>query len=109
MEKDVSTVLTSSGYGAISPITPSQVYQTKAGRKSRAPAAQGASKFDSVTLSAPVQDNRFMGLVSKLSQEVRTATTTGDIAALCQEVADHAYTPDPMSIAARILLLGEGR
>ena len=48
-----------------------------------------------------------MGLVSKLSQEVRTATTTGDIAALRQQVADHTYTPDPSSIAARILLLGE--
>jgi len=49
-----------------------------------------------------------MGLVSKLSQEVRTSTTTGDIAALRQQVADHAYTPDPMAIAARMLMLGEG-
>lgn len=108
MEKDVSTVLTS-GYGAISPIAPPKVYRTKAGRDTRAQAAPGANKYDSVTLSAPTQDSRFMGLVSKLSQEVRTATTTGDIAALRQQVSDHAYTPDPMSIAARILLLGEGR
>lgn len=107
IEKDVSTVLTS-GYGAISPIAPSKVYRTKTGRDSRIQASPGSNKYDSVTLSAPGQDNRFMGLVSKLSQEVRTATTTGDIAALRQQVADHTYTPDPMSIAARILFLGEG-
>lgn len=107
MEKDVSTVLTSSGYGAISPIAPPKVYGAKAGRKTRAQVSLGGSNYDSVTLSAPGQDNRFMGLVSRLSQEVRTATTTGDIAALRQQVADHTYTPDPNSIAARILLLGE--
>ena len=109
MKKDVSTVLTSPGYGAISPIAPPKVYGTKAGRSTRAQVSSGNSNYDSLTLSAPWQDNRFMGLVSKLSQEVRTATTTGDIAALRQQVADHTYTPDPSSMAARILLLGEGR
>ncbi len=108
IEKDVSTVLTSSGYGAISPIAPRKVYRTLAGRDSRAQSAQSGSNYDSVTLSGSGQDNRFMGLVSKLSQEVRTATTTGDIATLRQQVADHAYVPDPMAIAARILRLGEG-
>ena len=97
-----------SNYSAISSITPSKVYGTKVGRGPRAQVSQGAGKYDSVTLSAPGQDNRFMDLVSKLSQEVRTATTTGDIAALRQQVADHTYTPDPSAIAARILLLGEG-
>ena len=100
-------MLTSPGYGAISPIAPSKVYRTKTGRNTRAQVSLGSSNYDSVTLSAPGQDNRFMGLVSRLSQEVRTATTTGDIAALRQQVADHTYTPDPNSIAARILLLGE--
>ena len=50
-----------------------------------------------------------MALVSRLSQEVRTATTTGDISALRQQVATGQYTPDPASIAARILFLGEGQ
>lgn len=108
MEKDVSTVLTSPGYNAISPVALPKVYGTKAGRGTRTQVPQGSGNYDSVTFSAPGQDNRFMGLVSKLSQEVRTATTTGDIAALRQQVADHTYTPDPSSIAARILLLGEG-
>jgi negative regulator of flagellin synthesis FlgM len=48
-----------------------------------------------------------MQLVGRLSQEVRTATTTGDIQALRQSVASGAYTPDPMAIAARILFLTE--
>ena len=109
MEKDVSTMLTSPGYSAISPVALPKVYGTKAGRGARTQASPGSSNYDSVTLSAPGQDNRFMDLVSKLSQEVRTATTTGDIAALRQQVADHTYTPNPNSIAARILLLGEVR
>ena len=99
----MSTMLTS-----ISSVTSPKVYSAKAGRGARAQVSPGSSNYDSVTLSAPGQDNRFMGLVSKLSQEVRTATTTGDIAALRQQVADHTYTPDPNAIAARILLLGEG-
>ena len=101
-------MLTSSGYGAISPVAPSKVYNTKTGRDTRTKISSGSNNFDSVTLSAPGQDNRFMDLVCKLSQEVRTATTTGDIAALRQQVADHAYTPDPNAIAARILLTVEG-
>ena len=109
IKKDVSTVLTSSGYGAITPIAPAKVYRTRSGRDSRAQVNPGSNNYDSVTLSAPNQGSRFhMGLVSRLSQEVRTATTTGDIAALRQQVAGHTYTPDPMSIAARILMLGEG-
>ena len=108
LKKDVSTVLTSTGYSAISPIALPKVYGAKTGRGARAQAASGSGNYDSVTLSGPGQDNRFMDLVSKLSQEVRTATTTGDIAALRQQVADHTYTPDPGAIAARILLLGEG-
>ena len=104
------TVLTSSGYGAISSIGPAKVYRTKAGRNERVKAGPESNKYDSVTISTPSQDSRFhMGLVGRLSQEVRTATTTGDIAALRQQVASGEYIPDPMAIAARILFLGEGR
>lgn len=48
-----------------------------------------------------------MDTVSRLSQEVRTATTTGDIQALRQEVSAGEYVPDPMAIAGRILFLVE--
>ena len=103
------TVLTSSGFGAISSVGPAAVYPVKTGRNERTKISSGNNKYDSVTISKSSQDSRFhMGLVSRLSQEVRTATTTGDIAALRQQVADHTYAPDPGAIAARILLLGEG-
>ena len=62
-----------------------------------------------LTISTPGQDSRFLGLVGKLSQEVRAATTTGDIAALRQQVSAGEYTPDPTAIAARMLFFGEGR
>ena len=108
MKKDVITVLTSPSYSAISPVALPKVYGAKTGRGARAQVSAGSGNYDSVTLSSPWQDNQFMSLVSKLSQEVRTTTTTGDITALRQQVADHTDTPDPSAIAARILLLGEG-
>ena len=49
-----------------------------------------------------------MELVGRMTQEVRAATTTGDIASLRQQVSAGQYQPDPMSMAARILFLGEG-
>lgn len=105
-------MLTSSRYGAISPIAPAKVYKLKTEREARAQSVSGSTydSYDSVTLSTPSQDSRFhMELVSRMSQEVRTATTTGDIAALRAQVASGQYVPDPMAIAARILFLGEGR
>ena len=102
-------MLTSSGYGAISSIGPAKVYRTKAGRNDRAQVISGSCNYDSVTLSSSSQDSRFLDMVSQLSREVRTATTTGDIAALRQQVANKQYTPDPMAIAGRILFLGEGQ
>lgn len=101
-------MLTSTGYGAISPIGPAKVYRAKAGRNDRAQVIPGGSSYDSVTLSVSSQDSRFLDMVSQLSREVRTATTTGDIAALRQQVASNQYVPDPMAIAGRILFLGEG-
>ena len=48
-----------------------------------------------------------MDMVGRLSQEVRTANTTGDIQALRQQVSTGTYTPDPMAIAARMLFMVE--
>ena len=48
-----------------------------------------------------------MEMVSRLSQEVRTANTTGDIQELRREVSAGEYHPDPMAIAGRMLLLVE--
>ena len=67
-----------------------------------------AEKFDQVTLSAHEgEDPMKMELQSKLSQEVRTATTTGTLASLRQQVQSGQYQVDARSIAKRLLLLGE--
>lgn len=104
-------MLTSSGYGAISSISPAKVYRTSPERDSRTHIASGNpshESYDSVTLSAP-KSSPFLSLVGRLSQEVRASTTTGEVARLRQEVASGSYTPDPMAIAGRILFLGEGQ
>lgn len=101
-------MLTTSGSGPISSIGPAKTYYTRTERESHTSAAQGP-QYDSVSLSSlPEGKSRFhMDMVSRLSQEIRTSTTTGDIQALRQQVASGTYTPDPMAIAARILFLSE--
>ena len=42
-------MLTSSGYGAISPIGPAKVFRTKTGRDNKAQAVPGSTNYDSVT------------------------------------------------------------
>lgn len=79
--------------------------------RSHTPAAapsHGAESFDKVTLSAREgEDSRRLELQSRLSQEVRTATTTGTLAALRQQVQAGEYKIDAASIAKKLLLLGE--
>ena len=45
--------------------------------------------------------------VSRVSQEIRTSTTTGDIQELRRAVAAGEYQPDPRAIAAKILMTTE--
>lgn len=45
-------------------------------------------------------------LAGRISQEVRTSVTTGDIQELRRQVWEGEYAPDPSEIAARILLMG---
>lgn len=71
-------------------------------------AAHGADKFDKVTLSVREGADPYkMELQSKLSQEVRTATTTGTLAALRDQVQAGEYKIDAGNIAKKLLLLGE--
>lgn len=103
-------VLTSSGYSAISALAPNQVYRTAKGKEIRVrTSGETHNKYDSVSFSAPAsgEDKFRMALVGRLTQEVRAANTTGDIAALRAQVSAGTYTYDPMSIARRMLLLGE--
>lgn len=70
--------------------------------------AHSGESFDKVTLSAREgAEPQKLELQSKLSQEVRTATTTGTLAALRQQVQAGEYQIDAGSIAKKLLLLGE--
>ena len=101
-------MLTSSRSGMIPSVGRTQRYYPTPLRESTAAPVQGEGNFDSVTLSASSSENRFhKELVGKISQEIRTTTTTSDIRALRQEVASGRYQPDASAIAARILFLGE--
>lgn len=66
--------------------------------------------YDSSFFSAVTDENSRlqMDTVSRLSQEVRTATTTGRVQELRQAVSSGEYAPDPVEIAKRILFHLEG-
>lgn len=68
-----------------------------------------AQKYDSACFSERPDhsDTRFMNLVSRIAQDVRTATTTADIRELHQAVQSDTYAPDPHAIASRMLLFTE--
>lgn len=103
-------MITSSGSNPITSLGSAATYYTTPEREAHSHIPQNP-QYDSVSITpAPTGDSRFhKDVVSRISQKVRTATTTGDIQALRQRVASGQYTPDPMAIAARILFLGEGR
>ena len=100
-------MLTSTGSGAISPVGRTKAYYPAQKRGTLSPSVSGHN-YDSVDFSAPAARRSFqMELVSRLSQEVRTVNTTGDIQDLRREVSAGEYTPDPMAIAGRMLLMVE--
>ena len=99
---------TSSGPGAISGVRPANTYYQGIERETATQPVQTHS-YDSVTLSSAASgQSRFnMQLGSRLSQDVRTAVTTGDIQALRHAVSSGQYNPDPTAIARRMLFLSE--
>lgn len=98
-------MLTYSGSNAVSPVR--RTYIPVPRRESGVQAAAG-HKYDSASFSSvPAGRGAFMDTVSRLSREVRTATTTGAIQELRQQVSSGAYTPDPNAIAGKILFLVE--
>ena len=100
-------MLSSSGSGAISSAGRVKTYFPAQRRGTLSQPASGR-KYDSVDFSAPAGRRSFqMEMVSRLSQEVRTANTTGDIQELRQKVAAGEYHPDPMAIAGRMLFMVE--
>lgn len=66
-----------------------------------------ARRFDSISIGSG-RGSIELELRGKLSQEVRTATSSGLVSALREQIASGAYEPDAGAIAQRILLMGEG-
>lgn len=101
-------MLTSSGSNLISSVGRSQRYYPTTEREIHPQTTPPEGKYDCVTLSPGSDENRvFKDLVGQLTQEVRTATTTGDIRTIRQQVISGEYQPDACAIAARMLFLGE--
>lgn len=98
----------SPGLNPIPSIGISKTDYTNRGRIVRSKAAHGANQ-DFISISSPSsKEDRFcLDLVSHISHEVRTATSTSDILALREDIANDRYVPDPARIAANMLLLGE--
>lgn len=67
-----------------------------------------ARRFDSVTISGENSQVFAKEARSRLVREVRTATSSGSVSALREEIQRGAYHPDSMETARNILLFGEG-
>ena len=65
------------------------------------------SRYDSYTLSAPVEQGSFRELAASLAQQVRAHNTTGKIQELRGQVRSGQYSIEPRETAARMLFLTE--
>ncbi len=100
-------MLTSTSSGAISPIGRTKAYYPAQKRGTLTQPVSGHN-YDSADFTAPAGRRSFqMEMVSRLSREVRTANTTGDIQELRRKVSSGEYVPDPMAIAGRMLFMVE--
>ena len=100
-------MLTYPGSSAVSSVRQPKAYYPALRRESGLHNVTGHN-YDSASFSSVhAERSAFMDTVSRLSQEVRTATTTGAIQELRQQVSSGAYTPDPNAIAGKILFLVE--
>ena len=64
-------------------------------------------RFDSVMISEIGGEKAALDLKSRLSQEVRTTTSTDMVSALREQIQNGTYQPDPREIARKMLLMGE--
>lgn len=97
------------GVGSVHSMTPSSIY-TGTVRHDIAPSENNTNQFDSVFISAKRNERDLLQKewVGRISQEVRTATSADELRGIKNAVANGTYVPDPMAIAGRMLLLGEG-
>ena len=83
-----------------------QPSQTSAAQTTQKPSL--SRRFDSVTISEENSQTFAMEARSRLAREVRSATSSGSVSALREEISRGAYRPDSMAIARNMLLFGEG-
>ena len=87
--------------------TAARVYQGQSGA-AKLQKGEANRRFDSVTLSeGGIRGSFEMELRGRLSQEVRTATSSGPVAALREQVKNGTYQIDAREIAKKMLLLEE--
>ena len=87
--------------------TAARIYQGQAGGTAKLQRGGNERRFDSITLSGESKRSSFeMELRGKISQEVRTATTSGQVAALREQVQSGTYQVDAREIAKKMLLMG---
>lgn len=101
--------MTYEGIGSISFTGTTAMYPGTVKREA-APSGSSANQFDSVIISAQRSGSTAMQreLVGRITREVRTSMTTGEIRRLQQQVAEGTYRPDPAAIAGRLLMMTEG-
>lgn len=86
--------------------TAARVYQGQNGGTKKAQRGGNDRRFDSVTLSKGDSARGYeMELRGKISNEVRTATTSGQVAALREQVQSGTYQVDPRETARKMLLM----
>lgn len=85
----------------------SRAYLAQTGGAAQLQKRGAARRFDSVTISQDGPSVFEMELRSRLTQEVRTATSSGMVSELRRQVQSGNYQPDPMAIARKMYLLGE--
>ena len=83
-----------------------RVYQGQNGGMKKVQRGGSDRRFDSVTLSVGDGARGYeMELRGKISNEVRTATTSGQVAALREQVQNGTYKVDARETARKMLLM----
>ena len=85
-----------------------RVYQGQAGSAAKTQRSGASRRFDSIMLTGGdgTRGNFEMELRGKISQEVRTATSSGQVAALREQVQSGTYQVDARETARKMLLMG---
>ena len=101
-------MLSSSGSRPIAAFQMPKAYQISP-TQNHITSPSSTSQYDSSSFSTISDEARrfHMDTVGRLTQEVRTATTTGKIQELRKAVTSGEYVPDPAEIAKRMLFFPE--